>query len=119
MPLAGLVVNRVHRTGAAARCRRSGAGGAERLDERGEHALTAGLLRVHAERAQRVAAEQHLRGPVRRGAPGGAGVEAPAQATDVHDLAGLRDDRRRAGRRLAERAASTARQARGQAPRLG
>ena len=98
MPLAGLVVNRAHRTATRLTAGQALAG-AERLDQAGGHDRTAGLLRVHAELAQRVAAEQRLVARFAAAHPSVPRVEAPAQATDVHDLAGLR----RIGAGLAER----------------
>ncbi len=89
MPLAGLVVNRVHRTESSLNVEQSLAG-AERLEADRSHPLTAGLLRVHAERAQRMTAEAKVVSRFAAAHPAVARVEAPAQATDVHDLDGLR-----------------------------
>lgn len=89
MPLAGLVVNRV--TSAPARLSAQVAlAGAERLDEVGGHSRTAGLLRVHAELAQRVTLERGLVARFTAAHPAVPRVEAPAQPGDVHDLVGLR-----------------------------
>ncbi|HEY5033076.1 MAG TPA: ArsA-related P-loop ATPase, partial [Actinomycetes bacterium] len=60
MPLAGLVINRVHRSTAPDLSADRSLGAAEQLTERGEHPLTAGLLRLHAERMQQIARERHL-----------------------------------------------------------
>jgi anion-transporting ArsA/GET3 family ATPase len=89
MPLAGLVVNRVSTTEVPLTPAQSAAA-ADRLDEVGEHARTAGLLRVHAELAQRVAAEARVVGRFTAAHPAVPWVEAPAQPGDVHDLGGLR-----------------------------
>ncbi len=89
MPLAGLVVNRTHRSSAALNPEQALAA-AERLELTGEHARTAGLLRVHAELAQQMVTEQRLVTRFATAHPAVPRVEAPAQATDVHDLAGLR-----------------------------
>lgn len=112
MPLAGLVVNRVHEvtavdagsdvgtdgaglTGsdaesAARRLRRAGGG----------HALaTAELLDVHAARARVAAREDALRRQFASSHPGVDSVAVPALPTDVHDLDGLR----RIGELLARR----------------
>lgn len=90
MPLAGLVVNRVHMSEAAAglsaaRC----AAAAETLNERGEHPVTATLLRMHADRLQLAAREQRLREHFTGAHPTVPVATVPAQAEDVHDLAGL------------------------------
>ena len=109
MPLAGLVVNRVHEpvspdggpgdgvglTGsdaesAARRLRRAG----------GEDArATAELLDVHAARARVAAREDALRRQFASSHPGVDSVAVPALSTDVHDLDGLR----RIGELLARR----------------
>jgi anion-transporting ArsA/GET3 family ATPase len=90
MPLAGLVVNRLHRSGAGSLSAERSLGAAEQLDELGEHALTAGLLRVHAERMQRVSREAHLVRGFNTAFPHVAVAGAQALASDVHDLDGLR-----------------------------
>ena len=61
MPLAGLVLNRVHRSGAPTLSAERGRGRC-RAAGRGRHdALAAGALRVHAERMQLAARERRLR----------------------------------------------------------
>ena len=90
MPLAGLVLNRVHRSSAPELSADRSMGAAEQLAERGEHALTAGLLRLHAERMTLIGRERHLVGGFTSAFPGVAVAEAEAQGSDVHDLAGLR-----------------------------
>jgi anion-transporting ArsA/GET3 family ATPase len=90
MPLAGLVVNRVSWAPVDLSPEQSLAG-AERLAARGDHARTAGLLRVHAELATRIATEVRLVDRFRAAHPGVPQVVARAQAGDVHDLEGLRD----------------------------
>ncbi len=96
MPLAGLVVNRATPAGgrlsdeaATAAAERLQAGDREEVggDSRG---LTAGLLRLHADRARRVTREQRLQGRFRTAHPEVATVVVPALASDVHDLDGLR-----------------------------
>ncbi|MFK4111689.1 ArsA family ATPase [Streptomyces sp. NPDC002176] len=61
--------------------------------------LTAGLLRLHAERMRLLAREQRTRDRFISGHPEVAIVEVPALPGDVHDLTGLRDigDRLAAG----------------------
>jgi anion-transporting ArsA/GET3 family ATPase len=113
MPLAGLVVNRVHSVGpvgasapaspaagapsgpAPSSVRRGPSAGralaaAEDLEDSGEHALTAALLRLHAERAQLAAREERLTGRFTAAHPDVPLVAVPALPGDVHDLAGLR-----------------------------
>jgi anion-transporting ArsA/GET3 family ATPase len=90
MPLAGLVLNRVHRSTAGDLTADRSLGAAEQLTERGQHFLTARLLRLHAERMQQIGRERHLVRGFTSAFPGVAVAEAEAQASDVHDLAGLR-----------------------------
>ena len=90
MPLAGLVVNRLHRSGAVSLSADRSLGAAEQLDEVGEHPLTAGLLRVHAERMQRISREEHLVRGFTSAFPKVPVARAEALASDVHDLDGLR-----------------------------
>jgi anion-transporting ArsA/GET3 family ATPase len=91
MPLAGLVLNRVHGSGAPSLSAERALAGAETLDESGEHPLAAGLLRLHADRARVYAREQHLRGRFTAAHPRVPVVDVPALAGDVHDLEGLRE----------------------------
>ncbi|MFJ6630745.1 ArsA family ATPase [Streptomyces sp. NPDC091376] len=125
MPLAGLVLNRVHGSGAARLSAERALAAAENLDEGGivdqeagkaavrdstgssstspavESApgqpsapptsqLTAGLLRLHAERMQVLAREQRTRDRFTALHPEVAVAEVAALPGDVHDLAGLR-----------------------------
>jgi anion-transporting ArsA/GET3 family ATPase len=111
MPLAGLVLNRVHRSPAArlsaARSLaaaealqagvdgpapgsdlRNGGAGAAAASARYPLAVTA--LRLHAERMQLAAAERRLAQRFTAAHPGVPVTRIPAQPEDVHDLAGLR-----------------------------
>ncbi|MEU6390149.1 ArsA family ATPase [Streptomyces sp. NPDC046939] len=133
MPLAGLVLNRVHGSGADALSAERALAAAEYLDEAhvenlaaarivdqpggkedrrttsapgspaaadapsdptagrpDAHRLTAGLLRLHAERMQVVAREQRTRDRFTALHPEVAVTEVAALPGDVHDLAGLR-----------------------------
>ncbi|WP_336115227.1 ArsA family ATPase [Streptomyces sp. PTD9-10] len=67
--------------------------------ERSVDQLTAGLLRLHAERMQLLSREQRTRDRFTARHPEVAVVEVPALPGDVHDLTGLRDigDRLAAG----------------------
>jgi anion-transporting ArsA/GET3 family ATPase len=95
MPLAGLVVNRVHEVdaeqvrGASTLSAARSQAAAELLTERGEHPLTAALLRLHAERMQLAAREARLREHFTSAHPAVPVVAVPAQSEDVHDLEGL------------------------------
>jgi hypothetical protein len=84
------VVNRVHRSAAETLSAARSITGAEQLDEQGDHALAAAVLRLHAERVQQAARERRLRERFTRAHPEVAVVEVEAQAGDVHDLDGLR-----------------------------
>jgi anion-transporting ArsA/GET3 family ATPase len=90
MPLAGLVVNRVHRTSAASLSPERALAGAEALEASGEHELAAAVLRLHAHRLALSAREQRLRERFTHAHPGVPVAEVAALAGDVHDLDGLR-----------------------------
>ena len=92
MPLAGLVLNRVHTTGAQGAVRRPRRRGCR--DPRRGGRPPAGrpaLLRLHAERMRIIEREQSLRGRFTAAHPRVPVVDVPAQPGDVHDLAGLRE----------------------------
>jgi anion-transporting ArsA/GET3 family ATPase len=120
MPLAGLVLNRVHGSGAARLSAERALAAAENLveprivDQDGGKAglrnspdtygssespdedqdvdrLTAGLLRLHAERMQLLSREQRTRDRFTALHPEVAVAEVAALPGDVHDLTGLRD----------------------------
>ena len=90
MPLAGLVVNRVHRSGAAGLSAKRSEAAAEQLEEAGSAPLAAAVLRLHADRVALAAREVRLQERFTTAHPGVAVVEVAAQPGDVHDLAGLR-----------------------------
>jgi anion-transporting ArsA/GET3 family ATPase len=90
MPLAGLIVNRVHRTAAPGLTQQRSLAAAETLEERGESPTVAAILRVHAERTALATREQRLRGRFTSAHPEVPQVEVSALAGDVHDLDGLR-----------------------------
>jgi anion-transporting ArsA/GET3 family ATPase len=92
MPLAGLVVNRAHRTPPGRLSADAALAAVERLadsEEEGDR-LVRDLLVLHADRARIVAREQRLRARFTAAHPSVAAAEVPALATDVHDLDGLR-----------------------------
>jgi anion-transporting ArsA/GET3 family ATPase len=104
MPLAGLILNRVHRSLAAGLSAARSQAAAETLqaaDEQADgeagaapngapHALTIAALRLHAERMQLAAAEHRVSEHFVAAHPNVPVAEVPAQPDDVHDLAGLR-----------------------------
>jgi anion-transporting ArsA/GET3 family ATPase len=91
MPLAGLVVNRVHRSGSAVLTPERALAGAQSLDEQGGHELAAAVLRLHADRVSLAARERRLQERFCGAHPGVPVVEVAALPGDVHDLAGLRE----------------------------
>ncbi|MFI9827963.1 ArsA family ATPase [Streptomyces sp. NPDC051913] len=120
MPLAGLVLNRVHGSGAARLSAERALAAAENLEEsrivdqeagkagvrnspdtdgssgsptsdQTVGQLTAGLLRLHAERMRLLSREQRTRDRFTALHPEVAVTEVAALPGDVHDLAGLRD----------------------------
>jgi anion-transporting ArsA/GET3 family ATPase len=90
MPLAGLVLNRVHTTDLPSLSAARATAGAETLTESREHPLAAGILRLHAERMRTIEREQSLRRRFVAAHPKVPIVDVPAQPGDVHDLDGLR-----------------------------
>jgi anion-transporting ArsA/GET3 family ATPase len=90
MPLAGLVLNRVHRSQAATLTAQRSLVAADTLTERDEAPLAAAMLRVHADRVARSAREQRLQQRFTSAHPDVPVIEVAALAGDVHDLAGLR-----------------------------
>ncbi len=90
MPLAGLVLNRVHDAGPSTLSADRSAAAAETLEDLGGHDLTARLLRLHAERVSLSAREQELAARFARAHPKVASVRVRARDGDVHDLDGLR-----------------------------
>jgi anion-transporting ArsA/GET3 family ATPase len=110
MPLAGLILNRVHRSPAArlsaARSlaaaeslqpsstpngdRRDGLAARPSSADRASNSLAIAALRLHAEQMQLSAAERRLAAGFTEAHPLIPVAEVPAQAEDVHDLAGLR-----------------------------
>ena len=99
MPLAGLVLNRVHDVVAGSLSAERSIAAAETLAELKAHPLTAQLLRLHAERAQVATREQSLTRRFTGAHPDVPITRVAAMAEDVHDLDGLRQ----VGRDLAAR----------------
>jgi len=92
MPLAGLVINRVHENGADG-ITAADAESAGRKLEGGDASdkVTADLLAVHAEGIRVSARETRLKKGFTAAHPGVATVSVAALAGDVHDLDGLRE----------------------------
>ena len=90
MPLAGLVVNRVHRSAVLGLSPERSVSGAQSLEASGEHPLAAAVLRLHGDREALAAREANLQERFERAHPGVPVVQVAAQPGDVHDLAGLR-----------------------------
>ncbi|GAA0676735.1 ArsA family ATPase [Kitasatospora atroaurantiaca] len=104
MPLAGLVLNRVHGTGAPQLTAERALAAAEALEENGSQSasvaaetLAAGLLRLHAERMQIMDRERRTRDRFVSVYPDVPIVEVGALPGDVHDLEGLREIGHRLG----------------------
>jgi anion-transporting ArsA/GET3 family ATPase len=90
MPLAGVVLNRVTTTEISDLSAERALAGAEDLEEQGRSDLTAGVLRLHADRMRQVVSDHKRADRFRRGHRAIATVSVPALADDVHDLDGLR-----------------------------
>jgi anion-transporting ArsA/GET3 family ATPase len=94
MPLAGLILNRVHRSPAARLSAARSLAAAETLQISGADgdatALAIGALRLHAERMRQAASERRLAERFTAAHPLVPVAQVPAQPDDVHDLDGLR-----------------------------
>ena len=93
MPLAGLLLNRVHRSPAARLSAARSLAAAETLqglDETESTSLGIGALRLHAERMRRAESERRLARRFTAAHPLVPVAQVPAQPDDVHDLNGLR-----------------------------
>ncbi|MGC4779363.1 MULTISPECIES: ArsA family ATPase [Micromonospora] len=89
MPLAGLVLNRVHRPAADLSAAESLAA-AERLAAAGGHEGTVEVLRAHAALAQQAVREDQVAARFTEAFPAVPAVSVAAQPADVHDVDGLR-----------------------------
>lgn len=97
MPLAGLVINRATEMPPDSLSGDQASAAAERLSEESgtspesdEGSVTAGLLRLHADRTRMVDREKRLRRRFEAAHPHVPITVVPALSTDVHDLDGLR-----------------------------
>ncbi len=102
MPLAGLILNRVHRSPLPRLSAARALAAAETLDssipnddtapaEANGYTMAAAALRLHAERMSLSERERRVAGAFTSAHPAIPVVEVPALPVDVHDLAGLRD----------------------------
>ncbi len=90
MPLAGMVLNRMHFSGAATLSVERAVAAAESLEAAGEEEFAASALRVHADRLAAATRDARRASQFRAAHPRVRTVEVAAQASDVHDLDGLR-----------------------------
>jgi anion-transporting ArsA/GET3 family ATPase len=90
MPLAGLVVNRASPRSEGDLSADEAMAASAKLRRQNTGDLTAGLLRLHADRARIVEREARLRERFAAAHPAVATAVVPALASDVHDLSGLR-----------------------------
>jgi anion-transporting ArsA/GET3 family ATPase len=107
MPLAGLILNRVHRSPVAQLSAARSLAAAEALQPAGAtttmpnggggvpadatgYPLVVDALRLHAERMQLIASERRLAQRFTAAHPGVPVAQVPAQPEDIHDLTGLR-----------------------------
>ncbi|MGH3347668.1 MAG: ArsA family ATPase [Nocardioides sp.] len=90
MPLAGLIVNRASPAPEGDLSADEAMAASVRLSQERPESVTAGLLRLHADRARLVERETGLRERFAAAHPSVPTAVVPALAGDVHDLAGLR-----------------------------
>jgi anion-transporting ArsA/GET3 family ATPase len=90
MPLAGLVLNRMHRTEAESLTAERSEAAAEALDAAGEQEMTADALRVHASLMRQIRRETAVAATFIDAFPSVPAVSVTAQPADVHDVDGLR-----------------------------
>ncbi|UFN43275.1 ArsA family ATPase [Nocardioides okcheonensis] len=90
MPLAGLVVNRVTPDTRTTLSAEEAIAAADRLAAADAASLSAGLLRLHADRVRIIERERHLRERFAASHPAVPTAVVPALAGDVHDLDSLR-----------------------------
>ncbi|WP_212825694.1 ArsA family ATPase [Polymorphospora rubra] len=90
MPLAGLVLNRVHQSAVEGLSAAESLAAAERLEELGGHSVTAEALRVHAALMRQTAREHEVAAVFTDAFPAVPVVSVAAQPADVHDVDGLR-----------------------------
>jgi anion-transporting ArsA/GET3 family ATPase len=90
MPLAGLVLNRVHRAAFDSISATTAAAAATMLDAAGDQQVTVDALRVHAALMSQIEREVRVAATFTEAFPTVPAVTVPAQPADVHDVDGLR-----------------------------
>ena len=90
MPLAGLVLNRVHTSAVDGLSVQRSLAAAEQLDDSDESPLAAAALRIHADRVAAASRDRRMAERFTSAHPDVEIVRVKAQSTDVHDLDGLR-----------------------------
>ena len=90
MPLAGLVLNRMHQGGPDGLSEPEATAAADRLDATREYRLTASLLRLHAANLSLAALYAHRAARLTAAHPTVPVTQVPALSIDVNDLGGLR-----------------------------
>jgi len=90
MPLASMVLNRVHGSAWPGLSAERSLAAAEGLEETGEAQTAAAVLRVHAETVRAAARDDRMARGFAGAHPAVPTVRVSAQASDVHDLDGLR-----------------------------
>jgi anion-transporting ArsA/GET3 family ATPase len=90
MPLAGMVLNRVHLSNAPGLSVERSIAAADSLDDGGKDGFTTAVLRLHAERLAAATRDERRAAQFQSGHPRVKVTQVAAQAGDVHDLDGLR-----------------------------
>jgi anion-transporting ArsA/GET3 family ATPase len=90
MPLAGLVLNRVHRSEVAGLTADQSEAAADALDAAGDQQVTAEALRIHAGLLRQIEREERVAETFTESFPAVPAVSVTAQPADVHDVDGLR-----------------------------
>ena len=90
MPLATMVLNRVHRSRYPALSAERAMAAAESLEDAGESPVAAATLRIHSETMRAAARDERMARSFTGAHPQVPVVTVSAQAADVHDLEGLR-----------------------------
>jgi anion-transporting ArsA/GET3 family ATPase len=90
MPLAGLVMNRIHRSEVSSLSAAASEAAADALEASGDQQVTADALRVHAGLLRQIEQEVRVAGTFAEAFPAVPTVSVTAQPADVHDVDGLR-----------------------------
>ena len=90
MPLAGIVLNRMHRSDLASLSAERSEAAAAALDAAGDQQMTADALRIHAALVRQTEREVRVAATFTDAFPGVPAVTVTAQPADVHDVDGLR-----------------------------